>query len=271
MSDIDPAEHRLRALVSRLAPDIAADIAAPAPFRDPGPDLADMDAAYAVQLEVAARLAPGRGGVAGRKIAWNSAQQLAMAGLAEPGAAHVFADQIAAAQDGPARIEAARFMSLAVEPEIAAILAADMAPRPGGHDRASAAAAVARLVPAFEILDRRRVDPGARPVAVVAANIFNAGAALGGPGAAPDQVDPARLRARVTLNGETLLDAEGTAPMDPLEAVAFLANRFNALGQTLRAGETLLLGAHLPPRQIDAPARLRFEIAQLGAVALEVV
>ena len=43
------------------------------------------------------------------------------------------------------------------------------------------------------------------------------------------------------------------------------------LGQTLRAGETLLLGAHLPPRAVQGAARMRFELGPLGAVAFEIV
>ena len=93
---------------------------------------------------------------------------------------------------------------------------------------------------------------------------------LGGPGLTPDEVDDGfwtGLRSLVTQDGETILDVTPGWPMHPLDSVAFLANRFNALGQTLAAGETLLLGTHLPPRPIAAPASLRFEAGALGAVA----
>lgn len=172
-------------------------------------------------------------------------------------------------RESPARLDAAAYRTFAIEPEIAAVLGADLAPRPGGHDRASVAAAVSRLHPAFELLDRREVGD-AGPLSVIASNVFNAGLVLGGPGLPPAEVDPLALRSVVTLDGETLLDRTGAAPMDPLEAAAFLANRFNALGQTLRAGEILLLGAHLPPRAVPGAAKMRFEAGALGAAEFEI-
>lgn len=257
-----------------LAEALAAEILGNAPFRDPGPEaLPDVEAAYAVQAAVVKRLQGARGAVAGRKIAWNSAAQLQALKLAEPGAAVVLGGQVLA--DG-AVLKASDYATFAFEPEIAAVLRAPMAPREGGHDRASAAAAVARLHPAFELLDQRGFA-GERPEAALAANVFNVGLVLGGPGLAPEVLDPEALRSVVTLQSlaetdETvLLDRIAAAPMHPLDAVAFLANRFNRLGVTLAAGEVLLLGAHLPPYRHPGTGRLRFECGALGAVGLEIV
>ncbi len=250
----------------RLGEEIARDIEAAAPFRDIGDALPDLDAAYAAQAAAVAALAPAHGGIGGRKIAWNTQAQLDAMGLKEPGAACVLKDMM---RESPARLDAAAYRTFTIEPEIAAVLGADLAPRAGGHDRESVAAAIARLIPAFELLDRREVGD-AGPRAVLANNVFNAGLVTGGPGLPPAEVDPSALRSVVTLNGETLLDKEGAAPMDPLEAAAFLANRFNALGQTLKAGEVLLLGAHLPPRAVPGAAKMRFELGALGAVEFEI-
>lgn len=255
-------------MTDALAEALAAEILGNAPFRDPGAEaLPDVEAAYAVQAAVVRRLEAARGPVAGRKIAWNSAAQLAALKLAEPGAAMVLGGQVLA--DG-AVLKAADYATFAFEPEIAAVLRAPMAPREGGHDRASAAAAVGRLHPAFELLDQRGFA-GERPEAAIAANVFNVGIVLGGPGLAPEGFDPEALRSVVTLEGEVLLDKTAAAPMHPLDAVAFLANRFNRLGATLAAGEVLLLGAHLPPYRHAGTGRLRFECGALGAVGLEIV
>lgn len=255
-------------MTDALAEALAAEILGNAPFRDPGPEaLPDVEAAYAVQAAVVKRLEAARGPVAGRKIAWNSAAQLSALKLTEPGAAVVLGRQVLA--DG-AVLKAADYATFAFEPEIAAVLRAPMAPREGGHDRASAAAATARLHPAFELLDQRGFA-GERPEAALAANVFNVGIVLGGPGLAPEGFDPDALRSVVTLDDAVLLDKPAAAPMHPLDAVAFLANRFNRLGVTLAAGEVLLLGAHLPPYRHPGTGRLRFACGALGSVALEIV
>ncbi|MAS42747.1 MAG: hypothetical protein CML43_06290 [Rhodobacteraceae bacterium] len=267
MTDPDPAPKSAAAPDPELVAALVADIRARAPFRDPGEAaIPDKAAAYAVQAAVVAALAPDHGGIGGRKIAWNWPDQIASQGLGEPAAACVLADMIV--PSGVA-LEAADYRSFAIEPEIAAVLKAPLAPREGGHDRASAAAAVGRFHPAFEFLDPR-AGKAPRPFAIVAQNINSRGLALGGPGLTPDEVDDGfwtGLRSLVTQDGETILDVTPGWPMHPLDSVAFLANRFNALGQTLAAGETLLLGTHLPPRPIAAPASLRFEAGALGAVA----
>ncbi len=249
-----------------LAALLAEDISTRRPFRDPGEDgPADLDEAYDVQTRVVGRLAPGLGGIGGRKIAWNSAAQLEALRLDEPGAACICRDLIV---DTGARLRAEDYLTFAIEPEIAAILSAPLAPQQGGHDLNSVAAAVERFVPAFELLDPRTAGK-VPPIAFLVNNINNRGVVLGGPGVKPSEMDYAALRSIVTLNGEVALDKPAAAPMDPLEAVAFLANRFNALGQTLEAGEVLLLGAHMPVTPVQTPATMTFELGVLGSVEFE--
>ncbi len=250
-----------------LAALLAEDISTRRPLRDPGEDgPADLDDAYDVQARVVGRLAPDLGGIGGRKIAWNSPAQLEALGLEEPGAACICRDLIV---DSPARLEAPDYLTFAIEPEIAAVLSASLAPQYGGHDRASVAAAVERFIPAFELLDPRTAGK-VPPMAFLVNNINNRGVVVGGPGVRPSELDHAALRSVVTLNGEVALDKEAAAPMDPLEAVAFLANRFNALGHTLEAGEILLLGAHMPVTPVQTPATMRFELGVLGSVEFEI-
>lgn len=246
---------------------LAADVAAARPFRDlPEELLPDAAMAHDVQERVVARVYGEAEAIGGRKIAWNAPDQPAKLGLAAPGAGVVPRAMIR--RDRP-RLNAADYLTFAMEPEIAAELAAPLPPRAGGHDRASAAAAVGRLCPAFELLDPRGAE-GPRPESFIAANINNRGLVLGGPGLPPEAVEPGRLHSVVICNGEPILDRTGAAPMHPLDAVAFLANHFNARGRTLEAGEILLLGTHMPLRRIEAPARLRFELGALGVAEFEI-
>ncbi|MEM1315580.1 MAG: hypothetical protein AAGI51_13555 [Pseudomonadota bacterium] len=248
---------------------LAQDIEARAPFRYLTEEEApDLESAHAIQIACAEALAASRGPLGGRKIAWNTEPQMQAFAMPEPGAGRVFASQI---RPSGARLNCTDYATFALEPEIAAVLKAPLAPREGGHDPASVAEAIETFRPAFEILDQRGFAPGPNAAfSALAADIFSEGLVLGGPGLTPQQITPAALRSVVTQNGETILDAEDAAPMHPLAAVAFLANRFNRLGETLEAGEVLLLGAHLPPHRIQGAASLRFDCGALGEVAFEI-
>jgi len=151
------------------------------------------------------------------------------------------------------------------------VLMAPLAPREGGHDPATVMEAIESFRPAFEILDQRGFAPGENAAfSAIAADIFSEGLVLGGPGLPPEEVTPPALRSFVTLDGEAILDQEDAAPMHPLAAVAFLANRFNRFGETLQTGEVLLLGSHMPPYRHSGAGAFRFSCGALGEVAFEI-
>lgn len=247
-----------------LAAAIAAAVEARAPFEDCSEALGDIAAAYDAQDAVRAILAPKLGGVAGRKIAYNGPGQFQALGLAAPAFAPVYAAWI---ESSPAKRLFADQRAFCFEPEIAAVLGADLPARTDWTE-ASVAAHVSRLHTAFELMDRR-TDGSPPPMAAIANGVFNTGLAIGGPGRAPAEVEIADLRSVVALNGEVILDRTGAAPMHPLAAAAMIANHFGARGETLRAGEILLCGTHLPPMRLAAPGALRFECGALGAVEFE--
>lgn len=247
-----------------IAPLIAAEIEARAPFTDHGSALPTLTDAYAAQDRMAAILAPRRGGIGGRKIAWNGPGQAAALGLPGPAIASVFA---AGVRETPARLIAADWVSFFFEPEIAAVLGEDLPPRAGGYTAADLAGRAIRLHPAFELLERRQAGAPS-PHGVIAGGVFNEGLVLGGPGLPAGDVDVAALRSVVQLNDAVILDRENGAPMPPLEAAALIASHFSARGVTLRAGEILLCGAHLPPRAEPGPATLTYHLGPLGSVSL---
>jgi 2-keto-4-pentenoate hydratase len=248
-----------------LAARIAGEISARADFVDCGADLADIAAAYDAQDAVRALLAPRRGGLAGRKIAWNGPGQADALGLPGPAIAPVYQDLVLAA---PARLIAADWVSFFFEPEIAAVLGADIPPRDGGYASADMASFIARLHPAFELMDRRHCG-NPSPFSAIANGVFNEGLVLGGPGLPPADVDLGALRSVVRLNGEVILDRTDGAPMHPFEAAARIATHASSRGETLRAGDILLCGAHLAPQAEPGPATLEFDLGPLGAARLE--
>lgn len=251
-----------------LAMDIGREIVAHAPFTSRADLIPDLQTAYAVQDAVVDHLieSGARGVVTGYKVAANSTALLDLFGLSEPVSARIFADQ---RHEGAARLRRADFNQFAFEPEIAAILGADL-PVGATHDRASAAAAIARFVPAFELLDLRQVDPPrAHMPDMVAANISNEGVVLGGPGVAAEALDPAAIRAEVLFDGALAQDVTGAAPQHPLDVVAWLANHLGARGLGLSAGMVVLCGTHTPIQRPEGVRRIALRMTGLGEVSAD--
>lgn len=245
---------------------IAADIASGARMRGFAERLPFPESGYAVQDAVIETLAPRFGGVAGYKIAWNLPALMEKFRIAEPAAACVLADHI---RHGHATLSHSDYMDFMVEPEIAAVLARPIGRRAGGHDRASVAASVGRFAPSFELLDRRGGDPS-HPPSVIANNVFNKGAAIGGPGLAPEEIDFDALETVVVQDGEEILRQTPAWPMNPLDSLVFVANHFTARGVTLAAGVVVLCGAHTPLIPITKPGRMTMRVSGLGEASFEI-
>ena len=246
------------------AKDIAGDIFEGRPFRPLDDVAAAPQAGYQTQFEVAALLTEKKGGVGGRKIAWNAPHLMEKFGMPEPGAAHVFADDIC---QGDANLKLADYQNFMMEPEFLAVLAIDLAPRAGGWDREAAAEAVSHFTVAFELLDRRQAA-SEHAASILANNVFNAGLCFDPEGrVAPCDLDPSALRTVVTHDDEVILDKVGGAPQHPLDAVAFLANHFNANGVTPKAGEVLLCGSHMPLYPVEHPGKLTMQVEGVGEVS----
>lgn len=149
-----------------------------------------------------------------------------------------------------------------VEPEIAVVMGSDLG---AGAGRDAAAAAIARMGPAFELIDA--AVPPEDPEKVLQGNIAFRHVVLG-PAAS---VTPEQMQARVFRNGaEVASTAEVQAmPGDPRALVAYVADYLGAFGETLRAGETLICGSIVPPIAIDATDEtLRYVLDPVGEVSV---
>lgn len=250
--------------MTSIAELIAGDIIENRPFRPLEDQSAPPEAGFAVQFEMAPIVAQAKGGVGGRKIAWNTAAQMEQFGMKAPGAAHVFADDICR---GDANLKLADYRNFMMEPEFAAILAVDLAPRAGGWNRESAADAVSHFTVAFELLDRRE-GPPKHAASILANNVFNVGLCYDPEGAVkPHDLDPSALTTIIEHDGEEILNKTGAAPQHPLDAVAFLANHFNAHGVTPKAGEILICGSHMPLYPMEHPGKVTMKVAGVGEIS----
>lgn len=249
-----------------LTPQVIEDLRPKALLRNLSDDVPDMAAAYDLQDAVTAAMAAQRGGIHGRKIAWNMPALMAQFGLDRPAMACVFGDDILL--DG-STIDGSGFHGLALEPELGAIVGKDV---PAGLSLTAETVLdyVTEFRPVFELLERRNAADIPHPPSLVAYNILNAGAVMGSGKIAATALDPQNARAVFSAAGKELLNDVGTAPQDPLEAAATILSHFSSRGAQVAKGEVLLCGTHYPPLSITENGSYQFDIAGLGSVSLVV-
>jgi 2-oxo-3-hexenedioate decarboxylase/2-keto-4-pentenoate hydratase len=226
---------------------------------------------YTLQQAVQRRLDEcGLGPVVGHKIGCTSGVMQGFLGIPNPCAGTVHA---AGVLHGGGRVPRSRFVRLGIECEIAVELARDLAPAGAPVDRETAAAAVAAVMPAIEIVDDRYHD--FRTVGVptlIADDFFHSGCVLGEPIADWRRLDLAALSGRTSIDGVEVARGTGAGVMGhPLEALAWLANTRARHGlPPLKRGEFVLLGSLVETKWVEAGMRARVEIDELGGLELAI-
>jgi 2-keto-4-pentenoate hydratase len=209
---------------------------------------ADADEAYAVQDRVAALLGwPPLGW----KIAGTNDAMRARLRMPEPILGRSFARFL---HPSPARLRHAELLDPVVEAEILFRLGANLPPRGAAWAREEVARAVAAAHAGIEVAECR-FPSAALPhhTAILADGSGNGRYVLGAE--IPAGTDLAALPVAVLVDGRERRTGSGAEVMgDPLLALAWLANRRNALGDGLRAGEWVSSGTctgMLAPRPGD--------------------
>ena len=203
----------------------------------------DLDEAYRIRDAFETfEITDGRGAIAGYKIGLTTPVMQRLCGVDEPCFGAIFAREV---HDRRAALPVAAYCRLGIETEIAVRLGADL---PQGGDRDRVADAVESCMAAIELLEDLRQDyRRLSAAAMVAGNVWNAGAVLGAPNADWRRLDLARVAARLTINGREIGRGTGGDVMgDPLNALAWLADKAAALGRPLRAGMIVLTGSLVP-------------------------
>ena len=154
-----------------------------------------------------------------------------------------------------------------IEAEIAFLLKDDL--KGPGVSVASVLGATEGIMPAFEIIDRRFK----REVTVkdsIADNAANAAVILGGKltPLSPD-IDLRLIGMILEKNGEVIDTATGAAVLgNPAEAVAWLANKLNEHGITLRKGEFIISGSLTRAVDVESGSFFRATFDRLGSVSV---
>ncbi|MFF0717219.1 2-keto-4-pentenoate hydratase [Micromonospora sp. NPDC003816] len=232
-----------------------------APVRDlfaPG----DVDGAYAVQrLNVARAQAAGARRV-GRKIGLTSVAVQRQLGVDQPDVGTLF-DSMAVGQDEP--IAATRLLQPKIEAEVAFVLAVDLPDRP--VTALDVLRATEFVLPALEVVDSRVAAWDITIVDTVADNASSGLFVLGTRPVSPGAIDLPAAPMRLDRDGVEVSAGAGAACLgDPVNAVVWLANTAQRLGDPLRGGELVLSGALGPMVPVTPGARYAATIGGLGTV-----
>jgi 2-keto-4-pentenoate hydratase len=243
------------------------------PFAPLPPHLAprSVTEAHAIQDAFVALRAQKLGGIAGYKIALTSPQMRKFVGVDEPQAGMMLESTI---HQSPARVRAADYLRLIVEFEIAVRLGDDLPSVDKPFSRARVARAVDAVMPALEIADDRNADYSLlarHPLDLIADNCWNEGAVLGAAVREWQAVDLAAVQGVATINGNKVGEGVGADAMGhPLDAVAWLADHLASIGRGLVRGDVVITGSIITSKTVTAGDLVRFSVAGLGTVELQV-
>ena len=258
MSELDPrkkAERIVELFRSRRATEILPAEVYPA----------SLDEAYAIRRAYQEiEEATGRGAIAGYKIGLTTPVMQKLCGVDEPCYGAIFASEV---HHRHAMLSSRDYCRLGVETEIAFRLGDDF---PEVGDRRQVAAAVESCMAAIELLDDLRHDyKRLDAAAMVAGNVWNAGVVLGTPLTEWRTLDLERIRAQLSINDQKIGSGKGGDVMgNPLNALAWLAEKLAVARTPLRRGMIVMTGSMVPIQYPVAGDRVLVEISGLGTAEL---
>lgn len=233
---------------------------------------ADVEAAYQIQNEYAARLLlQRRTSFAGYKIAITTPAMRDMVGFQDSVSGRLFSDQL---HRSGHTVRGRDYVRLIVEFEIAFKLGADLPVTGSPWTGASILEHVACAYPALEIADDRGADYRSLRHAVltlIGDNAWNQGLVLGEP---VTQLGLASLQAVegiASIDGQEVGRGTGRDVLGhPLDALAWLANHLRARGLGMNAGDIVTTGSLVKSQFPTAGSHVLFRLSGFGEVRLAV-
>ncbi len=213
---------------------------APITERHPGTNVAD---AYAIaQYVTETKVANGRR-IKGHKIGLTSAVMREVSGATEPDFGTLFDNWFV---DEGSVIDYSLFNKPSVELELAFVLREPLAGP--SINVADVIRATDFVLPAIEIVDSRYTHRGPGPIVVdsIADAAWCGRIVLGGNPRRLDEIDIRQIGAALLINGEECASGLSSAVMgNPLNAVAWLANKLHEFGVTLEPGHVVMSGSFI--------------------------
>ncbi len=104
---------------------------------------------------------------------------------------------------------------------------------------------------------------------MVAGNVWSAGVVLGTPVRDWHKLDLAQVTARLSISGGEIGSGSGSDVMgNPLNALAWLADKLAAAGTPMRRGMIVMTGSMVPIQYPSAGDRVLVEVSGLGTAEL---
>jgi len=154
------------------------------------------------------------------------------------------------------------------ENELCVVLGRDVPP---GATREDVAAAVARIHPAFEIIETRG-DLTRQLALALADNAQQKAFVLGAPVAREALPELSQVEARVSINGAEVATGSGDAVLGhPFNSVVWLAAKLADFGEKLRAGDTIMSGSFTRQFPLNRGDRVECTFSGIGTVAISIV
>ncbi len=224
-----------------------------------------MEDAYRIQDEVHRlfEVEGGLGPLGGHKIALTSRAVQELCGVDRPAYGAIFASVV---QRSPAALQAADFMHLGLEFELAVAIGRDVPASGAPYDRASIAPYVEACTPAFELIEDRGADYGDLDAeSILTDRCWCAGVVLGAPVRDWRDLDLAAAPVELVWNGEVVdRGVAGDSLGHPLEGLAWIANHLAARGRAMRQGDIVITGSALKTRFPAIGDAVTYRIAGLG-------
>jgi 2-keto-4-pentenoate hydratase len=211
------------------------------PISERWPD-ADIDDAYRISMAVTALKVESGRIVKGHKIGLTSKAMRSLTGATEPDYGTMFDDWFVL--EG-SRVARSRMNHPLVEVELAFVLR-DALVGPG-VTAVDVIRATDFVLPCIEIVDTRQKGRGPKPLVDSIADAAACGRViLGGRPARLTDLDIRRIGATLSINGTVEESGVAAAVMgNPINAVAWLANKLHEYGVTAEAGHVVLSGSFI--------------------------
>lgn len=234
-----------------------------APLIETWPDIDVVDS-YEIQLINVARAKSAGRKVVGHKVGLSAKAMQRMVGVNEPDYGHLLDDMFVL--EGSV-IPYEMFLQPRAEIEVAFVLKDRLAGP--GVTVAQVMRATDYLLPSIEIVDSRVADWRIKIQDTVADNASCGAVVLGGRATPIDAVDPALIGATMRKNGEIAeVGCSGAVLSNPVNAVAWLANKVHAFGVTLEPGDVIMPGSCTRMVPIAKGDVIRADFDTLGHVSV---
>jgi 2-keto-4-pentenoate hydratase len=236
------------------------------PITDKNPKIT-IDEAYKIQLRVIDFKKQKGQVVVGKKIGLTSKGMQNLLGVNEPDYGQIL-NKMVIYEGEP--ISLSQLIQPKVEAEIAFFLKKDL--KGPGVTVADVLDATEGVMPAIEVIDSRIRDWKIKIQDTVADNASSARVVLAGRIMPIEGTDLRYIGMVLEKNGEVVATGAGAAVLgNPVQAIAWLANKLYEFGITLKSGEIIMSGSFTAAVQVSPNDVIRATFDRLGPVTVKFI